>query len=117
MGLNILNEKLKDNSIKNEELYDCLISGYFILVGQAIYKIIERRYCDKYIIKALSKISLILNGYKVMGPYQIGHLAIAALYLVDDRLALKHFEPIYESLNDNDKFLVDNFVKGMNEKK
>ena len=73
MGLNILNEKLKDNSIKNEELYDCLISGYFILVGQAIYKIIERRYCDKYIIKALSKIALILNVQSDMAPSLYSH--------------------------------------------
>lgn len=109
--------KLEDNSIKNEELYSCLISKDFNIVGRTLYKIIERKFCDDNIIIALTKISLMLDGYRVAGPYQIGHLAIATLALVDNKSALKHFEQIYNGLNDNDKFLVGNYIKGMKEVK
>ena len=108
-------EKLKNDSIKNEELLDCLNSKNFNIVGQAIYKIMERGYCDEDIIKALSIISSMLNGYKVIGPYQMGHLAIAALFLVKDKSALGYFHQIYNSLDSNDKYLVDNFIKNMQE--
>ena len=97
-------DKLKDDAIKNEELFDCLNSKNFNIVGLSIYKIIDRKFCDKNIIKALTKIA---------GPYQLGHLAIAALFLVGDKSALEYFNQLSENLNDNDKYLVDNLIKGM----
>ena len=108
-------EKLKNDSIKNEELLDCLYSKYFNIVGPAVYKIMERRYCDDDIIEALTKIASMLNGYKVIGAYQMGHLAIAALSLVKDKSALEQFNQIYNNLDDDDKYLVDNFIKNMQE--
>lgn len=108
--------RLKNDSIKNDELYDCLNSKNFNVVGQTIYKVIAREYCDEFVIKALTKIAPLLNGYKVMGPYQLGHLAIATLFLVNNKSALQCFEQIYNDLSENDKFLVDNFIKGMREK-
>ena len=108
-------EKLKNDSIKNEELLDCLNSKNFNIVGQTIYKIIDRKYCDDNIIKTLTIITQTLSGYKVMGPYHMGHLAIATLFLVKDKSALEHYKQIYNNLNNNDKFLVDNFIKGIKE--
>lgn len=109
-------EKLKNDSIKNEELYSCLISKNFNIVGAAIYRIIERKYCDDCIVKVLTQIALLLSGHKVIGPYQMGHLAIAALFLVEDKSALESFKQIFNNLKDDDKFFVDNFIKGMQEK-
>lgn len=108
-----LMERLKDDSIKNEELLDCLDSNYFSSMGLAIYKIIDRKYCNEYIIKKLVQIAALLKDYKVAGPYQIGHLAIAALFLVENKSALECFNQIYTDLDSNHKFLVDNFIKGM----
>lgn len=45
----------------------------------------------------------------------MGHLAISALFLVKNKFALERFNQIYNDLNNNDKFLVDNFIKGMQE--
>lgn len=104
-------EKLNNNSIKNEELWDCLNSKNFNIVGLTIYKIIERKYCDDRILKALTQIAAMLDGYKVAGPYQIGHLAMAALYLIEDESALDRFTQLHNNLNDNDKFLVDSFIE------
>ena len=42
-------------------------------------------------------------------------LAISALFLVKNKFALERFNQIYNNLNSNDKFLVDNFIKGMQE--
>lgn len=44
-------KQLNNDSIKNEELLDCLNSKNFNIVGLTIYKIIDRKYCDEYIIK------------------------------------------------------------------
>lgn len=93
------------------ELWDCLNSKNFNIVGLAIYKIMERKYCDASIIKALTKIASMTDGYKVAGPYQMGHLAIAALFLIKDESALDCFTQLYNNLDDNDKFLVDNFIE------
>lgn len=108
--------RLKNDSIKNDELCDCLNSKNSNIVGQTIYKVIARAYCDEFVIKALTRIAPLLNGYKVMGPYQLGHLAIATLFLVNNKSALQRFKQISNDLSDNDKFLVDNFIKGMREK-
>ncbi len=108
-------KQLNNDFIKNEELLDCLNSKNFNIVGLTIYKIIDRKYCDEYIIKTLAKIALLLKNNKVVGPYQMGHLAISALFLVENKFALEHFNQIYNNLNSNDKFLVDNFIKGMQE--
>lgn len=115
MKHNELFEKLKKDSIKDEELFDCLVSKNFNVIGQAIYKIIDRKYCNENIVNALVQIASMLDGYKVIGPYQMGHLAIAALYLVDNESAIKHFDSIYQNLKDNDKFLIDKFIEGINE--
>jgi len=53
-------------------------------------KIIERKYCDESIVGALKKIASLLSGWKAVGPYQIGHLAAAALFLVRDQAALEN---------------------------
>lgn len=107
--------KFNDDSIKNEELIDCLNSKIFNIVGMSVFKIMERRYCDESIIKALAEIALKLSGYKAVGPYQMGHLAIAALFLVNDQSSMECFTRIYKNLNGNDQFLVDNFIEKYNE--
>ncbi len=115
MTHNEMMEKLRDDSIKNEELADCLNSKIFNIVGMSIFTIMERRYCDKSIRKALAEISPKLSGYKAVGPYQIGHLAIAALFLGNDRSSIECFTHIYKKLNSTDQFLVDNFIEKYNE--
>lgn len=115
LTFNEMVERLKNDSIKNEELFDCLDSDQFNIVGRSIYKVIDRKYCDEQIIKALSQIATQLKGFKVAGPYQLGHLAIAALFLIMNESALECFKQIYNNLNNNDKFLVDNFIERMQE--
>lgn len=104
-------EKLENDSIKNEELADCLNSNKINIIGMSVWTIIKRKYCDESIIKALANIAPLLSGYKAVGPYQIGHLAAAALFLVRDQAALDCFANIYDNLNEIDKFLIDNFIE------
>lgn len=104
-------EKLENDSIKNEELADCLNSNKINIIGMSVLTIIKRKYCDESIIKALANIAPLLSGYKAVGPYQIGHLAAAALFLVRDQAALDCFSNIYDNLNEIDKFLIDNFIE------
>lgn len=108
--------KLKTDTIKNEDFYKCLNSNDLNIILQTIYKIIDRKYCDKLIIEIFTKMAKLLTGYKIAGAYQIGHLAISALYLIQDESSLKSYEGLYSKLNDNDQFLVDSFIKGMKEK-
>ena len=65
MNYNETIKQLNNDSIKNEELHDCLNSKNFNIVGLTIYKIIDRKYCDEYIIKTLAKIALLLKNNKV----------------------------------------------------
>ena len=111
MKYNEMVEKLINDSIKNEELIDCLNSNQINIIGMAVLKIIERKYCDEPIVGALKKIASLLSGWKAVGPYQIGHLAAAALFLVRDQAALDCFSRIYDNLKEIDKYLIDNFIE------
>lgn len=104
-------EKLKNGSIKNEELLDCLNSNKINIIGMSVLTIMERQYCDESIIKALIESASLLSGHKAVGPYQIGHLAAAALFLVRDQAALDCFARIYDNLKEIDKFLINNFIE------
>lgn len=111
MEYNLMVEKLKNDSIKNEELTDCLNSNQINIIGMSVLTIMKRQYCDESIIKALAEIAPLLSGYKAVGPYQVGHLAAAALFLVRDQAALECFSHIYDNLKEIDKFLIDNFIE------
>ncbi|MDR2889391.1 MAG: hypothetical protein LBV33_06070 [Lachnospiraceae bacterium] len=116
MDTNTLLIKLNDDSIQNEELHVCLESKNPSIVGKSILKIIERKYIDDVIVELLTKISLLIGGYKAVGPYEFGHLAIAALFLVNNSSALNSFDIAYSTLKEDDKFLVDNFIKSYGNK-
>ncbi|MEE4562744.1 hypothetical protein V2U88_09810 [Paenibacillus polymyxa] len=77
----------------------------------AMFKLIERNYCDYKIVDRLAELGVLLTDSKFIGPWQFGHVAIATLSLLDNKDAQIKFNELFEELNDNDKFLVDNFIK------
>ena len=104
-----LEEKLKTDTVKDEELPLCLEVGNFYVAGLAIFKIIERNYCDSRIVEGLTKLSGFLQ-IKFLGPWKYGHVAIATLALLDNDDSKSRYEELYVKLNDLDKFLVDNCI-------
>lgn len=106
-----LEKALEEDSIRNEDLAECLENHSYRIVVMAMFKAIERNYCDHRIIDRLSEFSKRLENNKFLGPWQIGHVAIATLALIDDRQANEKFNEINESLNENDRFLVRNFIE------
>ncbi|MRN53037.1 hypothetical protein [Paenibacillus monticola] len=53
----------------------------------------------------------LLTDSEFIGPWQFGHVALATLSLLDNEGAKIKFSEMVEGLSDNDKFLVDNFIK------
>ncbi|WP_432665089.1 hypothetical protein R9X47_02340 [Wukongibacter baidiensis] len=104
-------EEIKNNKIKNEDLIICLKSENLRVAAMAMFKIIERNYCDERIVNRLTQLSKLLKDNKFVGPWQFGHAAIATLSLLDNEDANNLFNELFEGLDDTDKFLVDNFIK------
>lgn len=106
-----LSKKINDNEIALEKLGEYLDKDHLGIAGVVILKLINENYCDEEIITRIASFSNLLGGYKFVGPWQYGHIAIAALYLLQDNRARDKYVEIYESLSDDDKFLVDNFIE------
>ncbi|SFD39209.1 hypothetical protein SAMN04488168_13652 [Bacillus sp. 491mf] len=104
-------EEIKNDKIKNKDLIICLEVENLRVVAMAMFKIIERNYCDKRIVNRLTQLGKLLKDNKFVGPWQFGHAAIATLALLDNDDAKSMFNEIFGKLNDTDKFLVDNFIK------
>lgn len=106
-----LAEEIKDDTIKNEDLIVCLEAKNFRVVAMAMFKLIERNYCDIGIVERLGQLGQLLTDSKFIGPWQFGHVAIATLSLLSHEDAKIKFMEIFEGLSEDDKFLVDNFIK------
>lgn len=106
-----LEEEIKANTIKNEDLITCLEAKNLRVVAMAIFKIIERNYCNIRIIDRLTQLGELLKDNKFIGPWQFGHVAIATLSLLENEDAKVRFNEVFKKLSDDDKYLVDNFIK------
>ncbi|MFU1794154.1 hypothetical protein ACM1RC_09820 [Paenibacillus azoreducens] len=106
-----LAEEIKTDKIKNEDLIVCLEAKNLRVVAMAMFKLIERNYCNIRIVDRLAELGELLTDSKFIGPWQFGHIAIATLSLLDNEDAKIKFNELFERLSDNDKFLVDNFIK------
>lgn len=104
-------KKIENNQIKNEDLIVCLESENLRVVAMAIFKIIERNYCDDRIIERLVQLGELTSNNKFMGPWQFGHVALATLALVDNVTANEVYNNIFVNLKENDKFLIENFIQ------
>ncbi|MEJ8553917.1 hypothetical protein [Tepidibacter sp. Z1-5] len=104
-------EEIKNDKIKNKNLIVCLEANNLRVVAMAMFKIIERNYCNKRIVDRLAQLGKLLKNNKFIGPWQFGHAAIATLSFLDNKDAKTMFNELFESLNETDKFLVENFIK------
>ncbi|MDQ6423116.1 hypothetical protein RB620_27165 [Paenibacillus sp. LHD-117] len=104
-------KQIENNTIKNEDLIFCMEDHNFGVVTMSMFKAIERKYCNQRIVDRLAELSRLLKDNKFIGPWQMGHVALAALSLLESESSKKKFIELFENLNENDKFLVDNFIK------
>ena len=104
-------EQLKSNAISDNDLILSLQSENFRIVSMAMSRLIERNFYDDIAIRRLEELSQILANNKFVGPWQFGHFAIATLALLDDEKYKNKFNKIFNKLSENDKFLVNNFIK------
>lgn len=77
----------------------------------AIFKIIKRNYCDDEIIERLVELSGLTSNNKFIGPWQFGHVELATLAIIDNSVANEVFKKYFDNLEEDDKFLVENFIK------
>ncbi|MCL1852616.1 MAG: hypothetical protein FWF88_06240 [Peptococcaceae bacterium] len=115
MNSQMLLDKLNNDSISNEELILGLNAENHHVIGLTFYKIIDRKYCDEEIISRLVQLSSLLKDRNFYGPYQYSHIAVSALYLTEHEEAISKYHEIFEGMNEDDKFFIDDFIKGMKE--
>ncbi|WP_152392601.1 hypothetical protein [Paenibacillus guangzhouensis] len=106
-----LAEEIKTDTIKNEDLITCLEAKNLRVIAMAMFKIIERNYCDVRIVDRLTQLGELLKDSKFIGLWQFGHAAVATLFLLQNEDAKIRFNEVFKELSDDDKFLVDNFIK------
>ena len=105
-----LSLKIINNEIQTEDLVHYLCKDYLGIAGVVIMRLINEKYCNEEILEKLVSFRHLLNGNKFVGPWKYGHVAIAALYLFQDKRASEKYKEIYNDLSSNDRFLVDNFI-------
>ena len=102
--------KLKNNSIDNKELILGLNSDKHNILGLTILEIIERKYCNGQIIFKLAQLGTLLKNHRLVGLYHVGHIAIAALFLISNKKAEFKYHEIYNSLSEEDKYIKRNII-------
>ncbi len=111
MSMSEMYQKLKNNTINNDELITCLKSENYRIVAISISRLIERNISNQDAVSRLEKLSNLLSNSKFVGPWQMGHFAIAALLLLKNNNVENRAKELYDKLSEKDKFLVDNFIK------
>ena len=104
-------KQLDNDTIANDDLIICMKDYNYVVIAKAMFKAIERSYCNDEIVDRLAELTNLLKDSKFIGPWQMGHVALATLSLLDNDGATKKFSELSENLSENDKFLVDNFIK------
>lgn len=106
-----LYKRLLDNSASDDDVVAGINSEYNRLLVEALFRLIERDICSDAILKRLKILSVRLKNDKLMGAWQLGHLAMAALYFSSSKEYKKAYNNIYGNISDDDKFLVDCFIE------
>ncbi|NOV01565.1 hypothetical protein [Paenibacillus planticolens] len=110
-GIAELVKQLDNDTIANEDLIICMKDYNYGVIVKAMFKAIERYYCNDEIVNRLAELSNLMKDSKFIGPWQMGHVALATLSILDNDGATKKFSELVENLSENDKFLVENFIK------
>lgn len=103
-------KRINNDEIPKEKLVKYLDKDKLGIAGVIIFKIIKDDYCNEEIIEKLTILGELLNGYKFIGPWQYGHVAIATLSLLHNKQAREKYIELYKTLSDEDKFWVDSFI-------
>ncbi|NUU78029.1 hypothetical protein [Paenibacillus xylanilyticus] len=61
-----LTKELENDTIKNEDLIVCMEAYSYRVVVMAMFKAIERNYCDKRIVARLAELSKLLKDNKFL---------------------------------------------------
>jgi hypothetical protein len=104
-------KELEHDTISSENLIVCLEAQNYRVVTMAMFKAIERNYCNQRIVDRLCELSTLLKDNKFIGPWQMGHVALATLSLIKDEGANEKYNELFKNLSENDKFLVGNFIQ------
>lgn len=110
MDYNLYNRVL-DNSASDEDVVEGVNSKYDCLLVFSLCRLIERDIYSNKILERLKEISKRIKNSKVVGAWQVGHFALAALCLSSSKEYKKTYDDIYSKLNDDDKFLIDFFLE------
>ena len=106
-------DKLNSDTIANEELILGLNADNHHIIGLTFFKIIERKYCDEQIRLKLAQLGSLLKDRPFYGPYKYSHIAISTLYLSENDDAIAKYQEILIDMSEDDKYFVDNFIRGM----
>ncbi|GGH69603.1 hypothetical protein GCM10008014_53180 [Paenibacillus silvae] len=99
---------IQDNKLSEDQLIECLDIDHNYVLSNVIRKIVELRISNQLVIKKLVRRGTLLGDENsLMGVYKIGHVALAALYLLDTTESVERYNLEIVKLNEWDKECVE----------
>lgn len=104
-------DKLNSNNVSIAEIKRSLNSTNILIKSNAILNVIRLDICDDEVICQLIKIAMNINNEShVLGLWNNGHFAVAALKLIDTKMSLDKYQEALTYLNDTQKEDVNRLI-------
>jgi hypothetical protein len=112
MGYLSLITDIRQDKLSREELVNCLDVPHNYVLSNAILKIVRKKINGDDVVEKLAKLKVYMRKEnKLFGVETVGHLAVAALYVLNTQKAVEKYNEIITALNDWDKECVESVIR------
>ncbi|MGO4532718.1 hypothetical protein AB4Z30_26845 [Paenibacillus sp. 2TAF8] len=99
---------IQENTLSEHQLIECLDIDHNYVLSNAIRKIVELKISNQMVIdKLVIRGKLWGNEHRLMGIYKLGHVALAALSLLDTTESVEKYDLEMVKLNNRDKEIIE----------
>lgn len=112
MGNLSLIKDIQQDKLSKEELIKCLDIPHNYVLSNTILKIVRQNINEDDVIDKLAELKVHMKKEnKLFGIETVGHLAVAALYVLNSEKSLKKYKEIMLTLSDWDKECVESVIR------
>lgn len=109
--LNLIKE-IQQDKLSEEELIKCLDIPHNYVLSNTILRLVRKKIGSDDVVDKLAELKVFMKTEnKLFGIETVGHLAVAALYVLNSKKSLEKYTEIMSTLSDWDKECVESVIK------